>query len=221
MSHDSQTTAALQNLAQINDGHDPRDDTEQPPLARSQALTDEIFETMVVAPGVERSDVSIYVADWKRKLGNIKYETYIEPDTYGERVTGQQSRSGHHSIGVSTRTFDGTGKWRDTIRHELAHLAVHQRYEEAQSHGPRWRQEARRLGADPERTGSVEADPEYDYHVACPNGCFTKGRHQRSRLVQEPYRYRCDGCGEHPVSWASGQERPTEPGTTTVDTSDL
>jgi SprT-like family. len=169
--------------------------------------------------------VHVYVANWKRKLGNCKYGRRIEPDEYGQRLPNNAltHAHGHYAIGVAQRTFEDGDTWDDTLRHELAHATAYVKNGMMScGHGGLWQQEAKRLGTDPTRTGHVQEKNVPDYYLGCTRCGMTWDRHSRSKTIQYPDRYRCGKCGDSRlVSWEQGDEMPTEPGTCAVDCEDL
>lgn len=222
----SQIAQACSNLQQIKNGQDPRSDTMNAYLRDAQREMDRLFEQHEMPRKLTRSDVSVYVTRWQGKIGNCKYNQYIEPDAYGKRVssTVKESRNGHYAIGIAKRAFESGDKWADTVAHELAHVTAYIKNNYiSPGHGSLWQSEARRLGADASRTGSVDPDAgEPDpYYLACPECESSCGKQRRSKRIQQPYRYSCSVCGTKCVSYERGDEMPSDPGTCAVDCSDL
>lgn len=222
----SQTQQAIQNCEQIQNGGDPRSVSTMSCLEQARGEMDRLHRTCEMPDELDRSDISVYVTNWQSKIGNCKYNCYIEPDTYGKRVSSKAKsrRNGHHSIGIAKRAFESGDKWIDTLAHELAHATAYikNNYISA-GHGNLWQNEARRLGADASRTGSIDPDAgEPDpFNVACPSCDVSWGKQRRSKKVQHPELYRCGSCGTKCVSYPHDSEMPSIPGTSTVDCSDL
>lgn len=221
---DETVTRALENLSAIKSGDDPRthvdaDTNEQTMVEKVQSEVDRVFEEHDMK-GMSRHDIHCYVADWQGKLGNCKYNTVIESDRYGKRLPSsaiEYGRSGQHSVGVAIRRMESDAeKWKDTVRHEVAHALTRHMHGADQGHNENWKAIAERIGADPTRTSSHD-NTDYNYFVGCSSGCTKIGRQRRSKMVKHPYRYRCRECGENVSSWESGDERPGEPGTCAVD----
>jgi predicted SprT family Zn-dependent metalloprotease len=237
---DSTTEQALSNLQKIKQGNDPRSSrtslrqgqsdstdssqTRQTRVEKVQDELDRLFAEHEMPDSLDRKQVNGYVADWQRKIGNCKYNTYLASKEYGKRVTGRQYRRGDFAIGIAKRAFDSDETWLDTVAHELAHVTAYiKNGDESAGHSALWKSEADRLGADPTRTDRVapENRVEYDYFLGCPNGCFRNGKQRRGKRVQKPHLYRCPECDTSCVSWSQGDPRPSEGGTCAVDVSDL
>lgn len=218
----STTDEALSNLKQIKNGDNPR--SQQTRVEKVQDELDRLFEEHEMPDTLDRHNVCGYVADWQRKIGNCKYNTYIEPREYGERITGRERSIGSFAIGVAKRAFDSDDTWLDTVAHELAHVTAYiKNGGSSAKHGPLWKSEADRLGADPTRTDRIapENQVEDNYFLGCPNHCFRNGKQRRGKRVQKPHLYRCPECEAMCVSWSNGNTRPSEGGTCAVDCSDL
>jgi len=205
--NDSTTAQALENLQRIKSGEDPREGAgergrSQTKVEKVQLELDRLFAEHEMPDRLDRSDVHGYVADWQRKIGNAKYNTYIEPKEYGERITGRERASGQFSVGVALRAFDSKDTWVDTVAHELAHVTAYVMeeyggYGNSPGHGTGWKIEADRLGADPTRTDRVapENRVEPNYIVECVECGYTWERQRRSKIVKHPGRYSCGDCG--------------------------
>jgi len=242
---DAAVEQALDNLEQIKAGADPRsqsrfgsqdtamgsdpDSDSNGQLDAVKSLVDELFESdaydEIIPDSLKRSDISVYVADWQRKIGNCKYGTRIEPDEYGQRVphSARTRSNGSYAIGVAQRAFDESETWRDTVRHECAHVTAYVEHGGSQGHNHIWKHHAEALGADPTRTDRVDPENRVDtpYFIGCPD-CETQfGKLRRSQRIQHPGRYVCGRCGTNCVSWARGDPQPDDPGTCAVDCSDL
>lgn len=241
VSGDEQTTGsidqALQNLTAINQGKSvttPAQQTSNVDKVRAEVrrLLDQHATDLEIASqmmDVVGDRIHVFVADWKRKVGHARYNVRVERDTFGAKVpwSDMPNVTGEYGLGIAERAFDddardehGRPKWKDTVAHELAHIEAYERYGASQGHNDRWTEIAEMLGADPTRTSDMPHQ-EKPYQFGCPAGCWSSGKWRRSQNVQRPHRKRCARCGETCVSWETGDERPTEPGTCAVDCSDL
>lgn len=81
----------------------------------------------------------------------------------------------------------------DTFLHEVAHLLAGSR----EGHGPLWKYWAKRLGAKPERCGTVESGPQANWHVFCRNCDRVVARRFRrpTKLLNGRYQSRCCKSG--------------------------
>lgn len=220
--NDSAVSSGIENLQQIKNGDDPR--VGQTRVEKVQSEVDRLFEVHEMPDRLERDDVSCYVADWKRKIGNAKYDQHVPEREHGQRISGRQNQSGHFALGIAKRAFDSDDTWIDTVAHELAHIVAYVKdeyggYGNSPGHGTGWKIEAARLGADPTRTDRVspENQVEANYFIGCPNGCFRNGKQVRSKRVKHPDRYWCPQCESMCVSWEQDDERPSDGGTCAVE----
>jgi len=168
----------------------------------------EEIEATIDRAGFEPLDTAAIRVDvtdsFRRKLGECRRISRAEPDS---------ASASEYEIRIARRLFeDGRDdRWRDTVRHEVAHAYVLETVgPDAQPHGDAWKTAARRAGADP--VARYEGDDTVDaaYVLACPNGCFDRGYVQRSKRIKKPWQYTCDECGARPVSYDVG-ERPADP----------
>lgn len=173
------------------------------------------------------------VADWPRRRGQAKYDQRPTEHVFGERVPGSKivSDTGEYTVLIASDIYEKDLEWEDTAVHEIAHCVAHAMYDEypkrtrngtsngdpLASHGPKWKQLAKRLGANPSSCGPRENEDRKPYTYACPNGCWTSGKVRRSKKVQRPWLKYCTHCGAHCVSYDAGDERPSEPGTCAVE----
>ena len=161
---------------------------------------------------IPQHDVHVGVARWERKNGLCKYNTALEERRFGKRVTGAVECDGEHTIIINPKILEDSGceAFHDTVRHELAHVCSWE-VDEYSGHGGPWKKWAERLGADPQRCHNKK-NREYDYYLACPNGCWDKGYHRRSKKIKKPWGYQCSDCKDNCVSYTAGDRRPTTPG---------
>ncbi len=196
----STTSQALANFEQIKNGEDPRSDTgggEPTVVEKVQAELDRLFEECDMPDELDRDDVHGYVADWQGKIGNCKYNTYIESREYGERITGRERAHREYAVGVAKRAFDSKDTWYDTLAHELAHVTAYiKNGHSSPGHETLWKVEADRLGADPSRTDRIapENQVEPNYIIECQDCGYTWERQRRSKIVKYPERYNCGSC---------------------------
>ena len=157
-------------------------------------------------------DVHVGVARWERKNGLCKYNTALNERRFGKRVTGAVKCEGEHSILINPKILEDRGRepFNDTVRHEVAHVCSWEA-DGYSGHGTPWKQWAKRLGADPQSCHNKK-NREYDYFLACPDGCFRKGYHRRSKRIKNPHTRYCSYCGVTCVSYEAGDSRPTTPG---------
>lgn len=201
--NNSSTSEALANLEQIKQGEDPRQgagggEQSLTKVEKVQAELDRLFEEHEMPDELSREDVHGYVADWKRKIGNAKYDTYIEPKRYGKRITGREYAYREYAVGVAVRSFDAKDTWKDTVAHELAHVTAYiENGHESAGHGSLWKMEAERLDADPSRTDRVAPENRVDpnYIIECQDCGYTWDRQRKSKIVKYPERYNCGDCG--------------------------
>lgn len=204
----NQTEQALNNLQQIKEGSDPRDEPTKSRVERVQDEVSRLMDEYEMPRGLERYQIHCYVAEWQRRIGQANYNQYVEPREYGQRVTGRSHSDEHYGIGIATRAFDSDDTWLDTVAHELAHITAYVRPEgggryTSDGHGDLWQAEAERLGADPTRTDRVapENRVDHNYVVSCTQCSARWTRLRRSKLVKHPNRYSCGNCGGDLKSW--------------------
>ena len=154
-----------------------------------------------VVPAAIRIDVT---DSFRRKLGECRQLSSADHDT---------ETTGEYEIRIARRLFENgcEDQWRDTVRHEVAHVYVLETVgSDAQPHGDAWKTAARRAGADP--IARYEGDDTVDaaYVLACPAGCFEREYVQRSKRIKQPWQYTCDECGAATISYDIG-ERPADP----------
>lgn len=162
---------------------------------------------------LDQAAIRVDVTDsFRRKLGECRRISAAGRDAEATR---------EYAIRIARRLFeDGhEDRWRDTVRHEVAHAYVLETIGTAvDPHGPEWKDAARRAGADPVARCEDEDFVVTAYVLACPNGCFERGYVQRSKRIKTPWKYTCGECGTRLLSY-DVSERPTnpEPGTCYVE----
>ena len=151
---------------------------------------------------------------FRRKLGECRQLPASRSSRSRLDYWASQENSNRYAIRIAKRLFDDSTEdlWRDTVRHEVAHAAVMERYgSTVRPHGPEWRAAAERAGADPSaRYEEGESLIDAKYVLSCPNGCFERPYIKRSKRVRHPDRYRCGSCDERLVSY-DVDARPEEP----------
>lgn len=151
---------------------------------------------------------------FRRKLGECRKlpaarESRSRLDFWTEPETPNR-----YTIRIAKRLFENGAEdlWRDTVRHEVAHAAVMERYGSTiRPHGPEWRLAAHRAGANP--TARYESDASHidaDYVLSCPNECFERPYLKRSKRIKHPSKYRCGSCKKRLISYDAGT-RPNAP----------
>lgn len=104
-------------------------------------------------------------------------------DSRPKRRLGQ-CRYGPKEIAISSFHVDGTSPLEsvlNTLRHEVAHILAGSKAK----HGPIWRSWARKVGADPSRCGSIDAEhmPAKKWELVCRNcNKVLAKRHRRSNM---------------------------------------
>lgn len=92
---------------------------------------------------------------------------------------------------------EGTDFARETLIHEICHLAVWERHgRRARPHGPQWRQLMRQMGVAPTRCHTAAVTPvrqqrRFAYECGCRQHALTATRHNRARRGT---RYVCCAC---------------------------
>jgi len=182
----------------------------QDPLRQAEREVEKLY--CLVDMPIPQCDVHVGVARWERKNGLCKYHTALDERRFGKRVTGAVECDGEHSIIINPKILEdsGRGSFNDTVRHELAHVCSWEA-DDYSGHGGPWKKWARRLGADPQSCHNKKSR-EYDYYLACPEGCFKSGYHRRSKRIKNPQTRVCSHCGATCVSHEAGDTRPTTPG---------
>jgi predicted SprT family Zn-dependent metalloprotease len=147
----------------------------------------EEIEATIDRAGFEPLDpaaVRVDVTDsFRRKLGECRRLSAADRDA---------ETTVEYEIRIARRLFqDGRDdRWRDTVRHEVAHAYVLETVgPDAQPHGDAWKTAARRAGADPVARYEGDDTVDADYVLACPNGCFERGYVQRSKRIKQPWQY--------------------------------
>jgi len=167
-----------------------------------------------VSDCIPRARVHCEVTDsFKSKHGQAQYN---------RKTANGPLIEGHHVIRIAEQIVgEDEHDWRDTVRHELAHVLAYERNgQSSPGHGPLWKETADDIGAEPSRCASSR-HTDGDYLYGCPNGCWQTEKHKRSKKIKKPGRRSCSTCGAHCVSWPAGESRPVEPGYSAVDCSDL
>ena len=182
-----------------------RDNT---PVERYETRIREEIGTTIDRAGFDALDPAAIRVDvtgsFRRKLGECRR---LSP---GDRDAGTTVE---YEIRIARRLFeDGReDRWRDTVRHEVAHAFVLETIGSGvDPHGPEWKDAARRAGADPVARCNDEGLVDATYVLACTNGCFERGYLKRSKRIKQPWQYTCDECGTRPISY-DVSERPTDP----------
>lgn len=182
---------------------------------------------------LDQSQIHAAVADWPRRRGQAKYNQRPTEHVFGERVPGSKivSDTGEYTVLIATDIYEKDLEWEDTVIHEVAHCVAHAKYDvypkrtrngtsnghPMASHGPKWKEIAKRLGAKPSSCGPRENEDRKPYRFACVNGCWSSGKVRRSKKIQKPWTRHCKQCGADCVSYDSGEQRPDEPGTCAVE----
>jgi len=176
---------------------DTTDPTREPSRSDGQELDTEFYaidgdvsteEFLAVARVYAREvarnyDLSVAVDDleWevskraKRRAGAVKYRNG-DPETVSLTWELFQER--------------GWGAAAETIRHELVHVHLLNEHDDP-SHGDRFEAWAAELQTPV--TCELFADP--NYWVECQSCGSRMARYRKSKLVKNPGRYRCGGCG--------------------------
>ena len=162
---------------------------------------------------LEPAAIRIDVTDsFRRKLGECRRLSVADCDAEAPV---------EYEIRIACRLFEGghEDRWRDTVRHEVAHAFVLETVgSDVDPHGPEWKTAARRAGADPVARCEDEDLVDSAYVLACPNGCFERGYVKRSKRIKQPWQYTCDECGATPVSYdVGGRPADPDPGTCYVE----
>lgn len=154
-----------------------------------------------------RMNLHVDIADFKRAHGKCLYN-HTNPN---------ERRVGHYCIRIARAVIgEDEHDWRNTVRHEVAHALHAERTGGDANHGPEWKQAARDVGATPERCAHTR-HTDGDYVLRCPNDCYSREYHRRSKRIKQPWRYKCGECGENVVSHDAGERVSLEPGTCGVE----
>lgn len=136
-----------------------------------EALVREEIDATLDRAGFESPDPGTFRVDvtdtFRRRLGECRR---IAPS--------DREAAPEYEIRIAHRLFeDGRDdRWRDTVRHEVAHAYVLDTVgSEVEPHGEAWTDAARRAGADPVARYEGDDIVDADYVLACPNGCFERG----------------------------------------------
>lgn len=175
-------------------------------MTKHEAFVREEIEATIDRAGFDTlhpETIRVEVTDsFRRKLGECRPISPADRDATSE-----------YEIRIARRLFeDGDDdRWRDTVRHEVAHAYVFETVgSDVDPHGQAWKNAARRANADPVARYEGDDIVDADYVLACPNGCFERGYVQRSKRIKQPWQYTCDECGTHPISYDI-TDRPTDP----------
>lgn len=189
------------------------------PLALASQEVDRLFGQHSLSEYIQRDRVHVGVARWNSKNGVCKYNRQLtDKHRFGKRVTGLVRNRGRHTIIIDEQIVDDNGResFFDTVRHELAHVIAYvDNGKSSPGHGRLWKEWARRLGADPSACHNKKQQ-DYDYYIACPDGCFENGKHRRSKTVKKPWRYYCPECETRCVSYDAGDSIPETEGVCAV-----
>lgn len=217
MTGDNAVSQALDNLASIKNGEDPRS-SDRDPLQVARDEVDRLWDEHALSLFLPRGRLSVGVARWKGKNGHCRYDKRLTKHRFNKRVTGYKDAHGSHTIIINQEIFDqgNVDDFIDTVRHEVAHVIA---YIDPEAEGVRrspvhrrgWQRWARRLGADPSPCHNKK-ETEYKYYYGCPNGHWKTGRHRKSKKIKHPELYRCKRCEESCVSWRTSRARPDDPG---------
>lgn len=191
------------------------------------------FQNPWLSEHILQKNVHAAVADWPRRRGQAKYNQRPTEHVFGERVPGSKIKSdtGEYTVLIAIDIYEKDLEWEDTVKHEIAHCVAHAMYDEypkrtrngtsnghpMASHGPKWKEVAKRLGAKPSSCGPRKNEDRKPYRFACPNGCWDSGKVRRSKKVQRPWTRHCKTCGADCVSYDAGDDRPTEEGVCAVE----
>jgi SprT protein len=115
-----------------------------------------------------------------------------------KRAAGQYHRD-RKEIRISEHLIQNhPEKVEDTLKHELGHAVVDQKYSRrVKPHGREWKTVMKKLGVeDPSACHSLKL-AEYKYFVRCsnPNCDVEFGRYRKSKKVKHADRYVCGKCG--------------------------
>jgi predicted SprT family Zn-dependent metalloprotease len=171
---------------------------------------------------LDRSEVTVAVADWPSRRGLCKYNQKATEQFFGERVPSSKINSctGHYTIFMAKGIYENNMKWKDTLLHELAHCAAHRNYDQYpkrngsgkfSAHGSVWKNAAVEIGAEPRSCAPRDNEDRKPYRFACTNGCWVSSKTRRSKKIQRPWTRVCNQCGDKCTSYDAGDERPEEP----------
>lgn len=180
-------------------------------MARPEALVRAEIAATIERAGFDGLVPDMFVIElperFTRKLGDCR--------PLGEDEVGDSGSE--YRLRVARRLFeaDDDEAWRETVRHEVAHAHVFERFGTAvDPHGDAWRSAARRAGATPSAcVAMADAHVEPNYVLACPDGCFERPYLRRSRRIRRPWQYVCSACEAALCSFdAEGRPATLEPG---------
>lgn len=219
----NETSAALENLQQIKEGNDPRE-SEQDDVTIEEQSAIEAMEAEIhrlydeydfLAEHLPKSNLHWCVANWERKNGNCRYNRRTSKKVHGKRLSKLEDADGHHLISVNERIWEegNHDAFINTVRHEVAHAVVYEKYDESQGHNENWERMAKRIGCSGDRCSNGTKSREYKYYFACLECGWKYGRHRKSKIIKQTHKRYCNNCKTKIVSWRAGKEKPTEPGT--------
>lgn len=228
---------ALRNLQAIKNDEDPRSTAEdsssaQPSNTRRAGATDDVIvqaveeelrrtldEHSFLRDHIGMDDLQVFIAGWKSRRGYCWYNKRPTARSFEGQISRNDFpfESGIHAIGIARGIYRDEKGWRGTVRHELAHAYLYEKHGSNQKHNAKFKRLNQRIGGT---SGGKAPCTDFDYGVACPNGCFETGYHKRSKVVQRPFSRLCSTCEEKPVSFDWGDRPPEEPGTCAVESID-
>lgn len=205
MSNDD-ISSALDNLAAIKSGDDPRSGGDESTTQTQQATSPQTTATpqsddaLVVARQevdrlyekyshiknyVPRSNIHIGVARWERRNGVCKYGKRLDKHRFGKRMTSLPSAPGEHAIVIDEQILEqgNRDEFIDTVRHELAHALAHGKHDKYPSR-------KKHHDYDPKLSGHGPAWKE----VAREVGADPSSTHKKK---EDNYKYYigCPNCG--------------------------
>jgi len=172
---------------------------EQTVEERAEEMMEEEFDRLKeVYPEVSlvKNKIHLVSCRWKDNQGQFRANARPKFTHYNYRVKTERAPT-HHTI-IANRRHLETGKeeeFRDTVRHEFAHLIDYKQNDYCSGHDYRWRQYANKLGATPSKQGNIPLKSDPLYYIVCTEGCFANKRYRKSKTVKHPERYHCSGCG--------------------------
>lgn len=132
-----------------------KDDTADP-LVRVQSYVDHCFETYrVVSDNLDRDQVQCCIANWGRRRGQARYNTKMQKQEFGKRVTDSKHRKKSFDthalfiatalVGIDPKDDNGAG-WRACVRHELGHIIDYEKHGQSSGHGSRFKRIMSKFG---------------------------------------------------------------------------
>lgn len=193
-------------------------------LELAETATDRLFEAHGWFDGLDREQVYVGVARWTGRNGVCKYDKRLDQKRFGERMSELPRESGSCVLVINELILEDGNRdgFIDTVQHELAHAVCREKYDDyprsLDSHGPEWKEVARRLGADDSACHHRrDRSDEIKYYTGCPSCGQTYGRTKRSKIIKRAFDYSCGNCDEHGlVSFDVGEKMPDENGTIAV-----